>query len=68
MHTPDGSIEPDVEHFILVALQGDWSAPLEVSCNAARLQSISHPRRRDVLSITRPLAYMYVLHNNIVYT
>ncbi|RUS85186.1 hypothetical protein EGW08_007090, partial [Elysia chlorotica] len=47
-------VEPHVEHFVLVALQRHWSAPLEVSADAARLQPVSDPRAGDHPGVVGP--------------
>ena len=44
VHLPNRSIKPDIEHLVLISLQRNWGTPLQISCDAARLQSISHPR------------------------
>ena len=44
IHLPNRSIKPDIEHFVLVSLQGNWSSPFEISSDATWLQSISYPR------------------------
>ena len=54
---PYGCIKPDIEHFLCESFQGYWSSPLQVPCDAPRLQPISQPRRSYLNSVVRPNSY-----------
>ena len=42
-YVPYWSIEPDIENFILVSFEWYRGAPFQITCDAARLESVPHP-------------------------
>ena len=50
----DGCFEPNVEYLVLVALEGDPGAPLEVPGDAPGLEAALDPRVGDHTSVVGP--------------
>lgn len=54
----DGRVEPHVEHLVLVLLDGNGRAPLEVAGDAPALEALLEQRARELYRVGGPLALL----------